>query len=63
MLRIPRNSLNAKYSRKMAIDLTTREMHLVLETEAFEPTEVKLDETTQASDHSVTQGTILPAGN
>ncbi len=38
-------------------------MHLVLETEAFETTEVKLDETTETADHSVTQEAILPAGN
>ncbi len=43
--------------------MATRQMHLVLETEAFENTEVKLDETTEAADHFVTQEAIFPAGN
>ncbi len=38
-------------------------MHFVLETEAFETTEMKLDETTEAADHSVTQEATLPAGS
>ncbi len=38
-------------------------MHLVLETEAFDTTEVELDETTEAAGHSVTQEAILLGGN
>ncbi len=49
-------------SRKTRIDMTTRQMHLVLDPEAFETAEVKLDETTEAADHSVTQEAILPTG-